>query len=511
MSQAVHTELRVAAGEDTTGQLKATRVKTLPELVWAQFFGSDLESGYTFLYTWLANQFGHFMIGFAGGLAFVWIFSIWHPSALHPQTPEEVLLVTKILFIWLSLWILKEYLFDVTSGHERLRETKERLRTLREENGLAADGGDDIEDSFVWDLWRDSFMDGWFYLAGVITAFVALTGQIFTAHWETVSWLPVSWWPVISWGGDCTKSGTLCLGGLLPFLTFLILLIISGRISATWLRRNIAFDRAQLPFVRRFALTDRPIESSARQEAIHFALNRSENPNKIAEAADRGPQTKPNHLLIIGPPKSGRTGTAVALGVEALLDGARPPANIVRHITLCKMLDRLVAKERGDSETEEDELVFPPADSELLIIDDVGAETPPLTKDVNLDTPSSQPLLRAAEFRDVVERVLESREGLKQIVAGKRIIWVVGDRPDHQSDWTSALECAFGPGCCVNPAIVLRGPIEKPDRASQHANEATYGFGPTFYSYVVWKVIFGAAVLILLWYLWNDVQTSMLV
>ena len=46
---------------------RARRERGLRELlkeVLAQVSGSDLETGYTFIYVWLANEFGHFMIGF---------------------------------------------------------------------------------------------------------------------------------------------------------------------------------------------------------------------------------------------------------------------------------------------------------------------------------------------------------------------------------------------------------------------------------------------------------------
>jgi hypothetical protein len=39
-----------------------------------QVTGSDIESGYSYVYSWLANQFGHFMIGFAGTILVGWLF-----------------------------------------------------------------------------------------------------------------------------------------------------------------------------------------------------------------------------------------------------------------------------------------------------------------------------------------------------------------------------------------------------------------------------------------------------
>ena len=93
-----------------------------------QVTGSDIESGYSFVYTWLANQFGHFMIGFAGtiligwvligltnlvgwlfkavGLAFSGIDYFWY----WPWAGIAVAVV------WFLLWVLKEWLVDVASA-----------------------------------------------------------------------------------------------------------------------------------------------------------------------------------------------------------------------------------------------------------------------------------------------------------------------------------------------------------------------------------------------------------
>jgi hypothetical protein len=83
-------------------------------------------------------------------------------------------------------------------------------------------------------------------------------------------------------------------------------------------------------------------------------------------------------LIIIGPPKSGRTTTAVALGVEALLR-AHPPREVVVYTTFCKLLDSMAeehleqptAASLDDAKgTAKKEFDWLPEAAELLIVDE---------------------------------------------------------------------------------------------------------------------------------------------
>jgi len=417
-----------------------TARRSLIREVCAQFVGSDLETGYAFIYTWLANQFGHFMIGFAGTLASVWAVSSFGPQyVLHPRTLRESVIVGLVAEGWVLVWILKEFLFDISGGYKDLREAKERIeklakRRLRQAGKFRTALGESDELSeaaFKRDLTHDSRIDIWFYSAGVLTALMMILGPTLATTW-----------------------GRPWLAGGLPLATFIILLVISGGISAEWLWRNIAFDKAQLPFVGRYALTDRPFEKETREAAIDFALN-----SKV-----------PGHLIIIGPPKSGRTTTAVALAVEALLQSS-PPRNIVRYITLCKLLDRIA---EGKSDMELPRPIFPPEEAELLIIDDVGAQTPhPM-----------DPLLTAEHFRALLEGLLNNNDPLKAAGQKKRAIWVVGDDPEQAERWQHALD-AFGPNSCTE-VIVLADPIppEERRRPTRHGKGATHGHTAPFANFL---------------------------
>ena len=338
-----------------------------------QVTGSDIESGYSYVYSWLANQFGHFMIGFAGTILVGWLFvgvvGLFSGVDYLWRWPWAG---TAVAIGWFVIWVLKEWLVDVASAlrdlhfaerqrHALLRDApgevkrteyilprasdwKGVLATLREQY-ITRHRRASLADWFKYDVVRDSQMDIWCYLAGMLTALAMYAAP-----------------------GLATKWGVPTLTGLMPFFTLVALLIALAHLSKDWLWANIAFDRAQLPFVSRFVLNARPPEDKIREEALAFATRR-----------DKGSEDdRPGHLVIIGPPKSGRTTTAVALGVEALLQ-TLPPRNVVVYTTLTKLLDRVAEEQMALSPSSPsgppgNRPVWPPAVAELLIVDDVGAQ-----------------------------------------------------------------------------------------------------------------------------------------
>jgi hypothetical protein len=405
-----------------SGRVYSGRRRGLWRAVWQQFFGSDIESGYSYIYTWLANQFGHFMIGFAGTIAVAWIFALFLPSLLIKDGVYQPWPVLIIAVLWLLVWVSKEVGYDIASGLRDLRfaerqraalladpprgvhrdhrflpnrqDLTEIWATLRQHyvTRRGQNPGKDapLEDWYRYDLVRDSQMDGWFYLSGILTAL--------TMYLSPGLALRESWPSLI---------------GALPLLTFVLFLLLSARLSEDWLWSNIAFDKAQLLFVRRFALNGRPPDEKTRQLAIDFATSR---------------QGQPGHLVIIGPPKSGRTTTAVALGVEALLRSS-PPGNIVVYTTLCKLLDLTTERANTDQQGPPGSRpVWPPREAQLLIVDDVGAQGA-----------NDFPLVTAEAFKAELQR----NRDLRAICDGKWVIWVVGDDPKRSKDWVNTLNTVF--------------------------------------------------------------------
>ena len=429
-----------------------------------QVTGSDIESGYSYVYSWLANQFGHFMIGFAGTILVGWLFvgvvGLFSGVDYLWRWPWAG---AAIAIGWFVIWVLKEWLVDVASAlrdlhfaerqrHALLRNApgevkrteyilprasdwKGVLATLREQY-IPRHKRASLADWFKYDVVRDSQMDIWCYLAGMLTALAMYAAPGLAAKW-----------------------GIPALAGWMPLLTLVAVLIALAQLSKDWLWANIAFDRAQLPFVSRFVLNARPPEDKIREEALAFATRR-----------DRGSEgDKPGHLVIIGPPKSGRTTTAVALGVEALLQ-TLPPRNVVVYTTLTKLLDRVAEEQMalstsGPSGPPGNRPTWPPAVAELLIVDDVGAQG------------ANGALLSPAQF----ESELRTNDLLREICDRKHVIWVVGDDPAQSQKWTAALRAAFTHGSVVPRVlrpIELSAPIPHGERlrsSQQRARMSAYG------------------------------------
>ena len=422
-----------------------------------QVTGSDVETGYSYVYTWLANQFGHFMIGFAGTILIGWLFvgvvGLFNGADYLWRWPWAG---TAVAVGWFVIWVLKEWLVDVASAlrdlhfAERQRHAllgnapgavkrpqyilprasdwKGVLATLREQY-FTRHKRATLAEWFKYDVVRDSQMDIWCYLAGMLTALAMYAAP-----------------------GLATKWGAPALTGWMPLLTLVAVLIALAHLSKDWLWANIAFDKAQLPFVSRFVLNARPPEVKIREEAMAFATRR-----------DKGSEDdKPGHLVIIGPPKSGRTTTAVALGVEALLQ-TLPPRDVVVYTTLAKLLDR-VAEDKMEPPPEKRHR-WPPEASELLIVDDVGAQG------------ANGALLSPAQF----ESELRTNDLLREICDRKHVIWVVGDDPGQSQKWTAALRTAFTHGSVVPrvlPPIELRATIPRAERlrsSQQRARMSAYG------------------------------------
>jgi hypothetical protein len=399
--------------------------RALLKEVGRQFAGSDLESGYTFVYVWLTNQFGHFMIGFAGTILFSWIVSLFVPDALTTHDFFRRLVAAALIGgVWLLGWFAKEIFVDLVDALRALRFAKrQRAAALAGEPlpvatkvpryKIGREDLDDIKDSVVawrtirrrqlgdgnpneeaWfkaDIVRDCRIDGWFYSAGVLTAI---------AMFAAPTLAPGMGWP---W--------------LVPLATFVAMLAISLPISRDWLWEKVDFDKAAFPFVQRFALSGRPYDDEERRRAIDFATLRT---------------GVPRHLVVIGPPKSGRTTIAVALGVEAVL---RSEQGVVVYTTWSKLLDR-VAEQAQLGEyagavdgPQGDRPIRPPEGAEFLIIDDVGAEGA-----------ERRPFVTSDAFRAELQRNAVLRDQL----AGSRIVWVVGDDPEMAHKWRAALQGAFG-------------------------------------------------------------------
>ncbi len=137
------------------------RVRSFFSFIFNNFFGSETQEPYTEGYIWLANQFGHFFIGFGGLFLLTWIasYSSGHPVPSHsfdgrmvdPKGREPIAART-IWFLalaWFVIWMAKEWLYDYSRASQ-----------------LAFYLVDPFLDDLIWDTATDSF----FYTAGIAVA-----------------------------------------------------------------------------------------------------------------------------------------------------------------------------------------------------------------------------------------------------------------------------------------------------------------------------------------------------
>jgi hypothetical protein len=129
--------------------------------VYDSFFGSETQNPYSERYIWMANQFGHFFIGFGGLFLLTWIasYALRRPAPSYsygctmvdPQGRPAVHTATVwwLAAAWLAIWMAKEWLFDYARG-----------------GYIAWIYVDPFKDDLIWDTATDSF----FYTAGTAVA-----------------------------------------------------------------------------------------------------------------------------------------------------------------------------------------------------------------------------------------------------------------------------------------------------------------------------------------------------
>lgn len=68
----------------------------------SDWFGKEVQTGYTTTYVWMANQFGHFNLGFLATMIFAWVIKLINPE-ISASGYLLILPVAEIL-----IWIIKE-------------------------------------------------------------------------------------------------------------------------------------------------------------------------------------------------------------------------------------------------------------------------------------------------------------------------------------------------------------------------------------------------------------------
>jgi hypothetical protein len=219
------------------------------------WFGKEVQNGYTMTYIWMANQLGHFTLGFLLTFLLTWSVEIahahWNGCSIWVQPACQIepnqLLRGYILLIPVAqvlFWVAKE-LYDY---HAAKRET--------------------IGNPFQFDHW-DVFADA-------ATAVGFITIGIAVAYLSFISWH--------------LAIGTFIVGALVSLIP-----------AHYWLARKMCFQQADLPFLYRLADFNSIFTSKGDSLTVDQYL------------AARLPA---RHLLIFGAMESGRTSLAVGIATE---------------------------------------------------------------------------------------------------------------------------------------------------------------------------------------------------
>ena len=152
----------------------------------SDWFGKDVQSGYTLSYIWMSNEMGHFSLGFIITLFLVWGIKFFFPAI---ASTGKMLWVP---FLHAAFWIIKEMIDFIAE-----------VVQARKKRNFPVNTGD---------IFKDMLTADFYFSLGIAIAYSSL------------------------------------LSFSLPFLILLCSLPVTVCIAGYWLSRKICFQRAGLPF-----------------------------------------------------------------------------------------------------------------------------------------------------------------------------------------------------------------------------------------------------------------------
>jgi len=225
----------------------------------ADLWAKEVQTGYTVTYAWMANQLGHFALGFIPVYFLIWLaLASGLVHWLSDQFGKESLRWFQFLIPvgWL-LWFINKERGDV---HEAIADARK----------------DDVFPMDAGDVRRDAYTAVYFFAAGIAVACADLAAPWHDDHrWY---WLPI--------------------------VVFVAQFLIGMFPAYYWLSRKKCFQQADLPYIFRLANFPPKIASPPTSESVPALLEFTSL------------QGKWKHLLICGPLQSGKTSLASAIGTE---------------------------------------------------------------------------------------------------------------------------------------------------------------------------------------------------
>lgn len=351
-----------------------------PRDVWRQvrydlFETKDVQDTPTYSYAWIADQGGHFSLGFLPTYLFVWVVAVAGPWLGFEATRETNIWIAVGVF---CIWVVKE------------------LNDLR----LAWRNARRSQSDFKFNFYE--------LLLNIGTAW------LFFAMGSAVAAL--SFWK-LEWA----------------LLSLVLVALITVRVSYWWLRRKITFQQANLPYLYRLATFPNNIPKDPKvgmglDEARAFILKMIEPGGPVP-----GPECS-GHLILSGVPDAGKSTLAVAVGTEFVFK-----LGLCRYLSMVKLLQFASDRETGAAAANKggaaDPRVVRPADEEfddgrvlwrwdkveLLIVDDVDD-----IARVQHDGKANPTPEEVSAFNERVKEVLVRRFGsiIGPLKARPRTIWV---------------------------------------------------------------------------------------
>lgn len=345
-------------------------------------FGTkDVQDAITASYVWMADQIGHVFLGLAPTLLLCWL---WNGVSALPgiqafffwPPPPGYLPVPRPLYGGYVLAALPVFAYWV------YKELQDRADSRANARGVFDFDDQDIEHNVLVALQ--------FFATGGILAVSAF----------------VSFWALVA--------------------AFILLSVLATLSAYWWLKRKLAFQQANLPYLFRLTNFPTPIPDGAQHEAVV----------QLSCAPGKGKPDWRRHLIITGPLDVGKTSLCVGIGTEFAFH-----LGLARYMPLTDLLQWAVDLQPGNPapnvmDYDAGRYLWPWQAVELLLIDDV---------DIGLG--GVPPLVKPYELRKTLAALLQHVVPLGSPPLGwigpKRSVWVLGETANIP-EWQEALAAILG-------------------------------------------------------------------
>lgn len=305
--------------------LNRPNLRDLLRQAYRDFVGKDVQQTTTYSYVWSADQAGHVMLGFVPTFFLYWIGVQLDWKFDRPWATGGAGI------LWSAIWVLLAWtvleLFDFFQSARMIQKSKGYFRG----NYL----------NLAWNVITALY---YFSLGAVLLAVLA-------------SGLPdggaagLGELGPIPWAVGLLESRLGLSGWWAAFLlAVLFLAVIPLLIARWWLRRKIIFQQAGLPYLYRLPNYDGQFkvhhDEEEKKKVVAF-INAMRARPKDKYRTEPG-ATDRRHLIVCGPPNSGKTSLAVGIGTEFAFVGG-----IGRYVTMSNLVQhiasRVAAESRGEA------------------------------------------------------------------------------------------------------------------------------------------------------------------